>query len=157
MAEAPSAWSFRAARRKDVPAVVRLLADDPLGRERETSAAEVPAAYWRAFEEIERDPRNLLVVTELAGEIVATLQLTFIPSMTYRGAERAQIEGVRVSAAYRNRGLGRVLLGWAVDHAQARGCRIVQLTADQRRPDALRFYQSLGFRPTHQGLKLFLE
>jgi ribosomal protein S18 acetylase RimI-like enzyme len=143
-----------------VPAIVRLLADDPLGRDREVASPEPPpAAYWRAFDAVDRDGRNLLVVAELDGEVVGTLQLTFIPSLTRRGGERAQVEGVRVDARYRDRdrGLGRSLLGWAVQQARARGCRLVQLTSDKRRPDALRFYESLGFRATHEGLKLPLD
>jgi GNAT superfamily N-acetyltransferase len=155
----PSAGApaFRRARRGDVPAIVRLLADDPLGRDREVSSPEPPAAYWRAFDAVDRDGRNLLVVAELDGEVVGTLQLTFIPSLTRRGGERAQVEGVRVDARYRDRDRGRSLLGWAVQQARARGCRLVQLTTDKRRPDALRFYESLGFRATHEGLKLPLD
>jgi ribosomal protein S18 acetylase RimI-like enzyme len=146
---------LRRARRQDVPAIVRLLADDPLGATREASGTgELPAAYWRAFEAIDADPRQLLVVAELDGHVVGTLQLSFIPSLTYRGGERAQIEAVRVDAGSRDRGLGRAMVGWAIEHVRARGCRLVQLTTDQRRPDALRFYQSLGFRTTHAGMKL---
>jgi GNAT superfamily N-acetyltransferase len=113
-----------------------------------------PAAYWRAFDAVDGDERNLLVVAELDGEVVGTLQITFIPSLTHQGGERAQVEGVRIDARQRGRGLGRSLLGWAVEQARDRGCRMVQLTSDKRRPDALRFYQSLGFRATHEGLKL---
>jgi GNAT superfamily N-acetyltransferase len=149
---------FRRARRQDVPAVVRLLADDPLGATREASdEGELPEAYWQAFEAVDADPRQLLVVAELDGRVVGTLQLTFIPSLTYRGGERAQLEAVRVDASSRDRGLGRAMVGWAIEQARARGCRLVQLTTDQRRADALRFYQSLGFRATHAGMKLPLS
>ncbi|HEX6676552.1 MAG TPA: GNAT family N-acetyltransferase [Actinomycetes bacterium] len=146
---------FRRARRQDVPAIVRLLADDPIGATREASGmGELPEAYWRAFEAVDADPRQFLVVAELDGRVVGTLQFTFIPSLTYRGGERAQVEAVRVDAGSRDRGLGRAMVGWAVERARARGCRLVQVATDQRRPDALRFYESLGFRPTHAGMKL---
>jgi GNAT superfamily N-acetyltransferase len=146
---------FRRAQRQDVPAIVRLLASDPLGATRETSGTgELPEAYWQAFEAIDADPRQFLVVAELDGRVVGTLQLTFIPSLTYRGGERAQIEAVRIDAGNRGRGLGHAMVEWAIERARARGCRLVQLTTDQRRPDALRFYQSLGFRATHAGMKL---
>jgi GNAT superfamily N-acetyltransferase len=149
---------FRRARREDVPAIVRLLADDPLGASRETlGEAELPEAYWRAFDAIAADPRQLLVVAELDGRVVGTLQLSFIPSLTYRGGERAQIEAVRIGAGSRGRGLGRVMVRWAIEQARLRGCRLVQLTTDRRRPDALRFYESLGFRASHTGLKLPLD
>jgi GNAT superfamily N-acetyltransferase len=146
---------FRRARRQDVPAIVRLLASDPLGAARETTGTgDLPEAYWQAFDAIDADPRQLLVVADLGGRVVGTLQLTFIPSLTYRGGERAQIEAVRIDAGSRNRGLGRAMVGWAIEQARARGCRLVQLTTDQRRPEALRFYESLGFRATHTGMKL---
>jgi GNAT superfamily N-acetyltransferase len=149
---------FRRARREDVPAIVRLLADDPLGAGRELlGEAELPEAYWRAFDAIAADPRQLLVVGELEGRVVGTLQLSFIPSLTYRGGERAQIEAVRIEAGSRGRGLGRAMVRWAIEQARLRGCRLVQLTTDRRRPDALRFYESLGFRPSHTGLKLPLD
>ena len=147
---------FRPATRDDVPAVVSLLAGDELGATRETVGERVDAAYWAAFEAIDADPRNALVVADRAGEVVGCLQLTFIPSLTRRGGERAQIEGVRVHAGLRGAGLGRAMLGWAVDRARERGCRLVQLTTDERRVDAGRFYASLGFRPSHEGMKLEL-
>jgi GNAT superfamily N-acetyltransferase len=148
---------FRRARRQDVQAIVRLLASDPLGATRETTGEDkLPEAYWQAFDAIDADPRQLLVVAELDGRVVGTLQLTFIPSLTYRGGERAQIEAVRIDATSRGRGLGRAMVGWAIEQARARGCCLVQLTTDQRRPDTLRFYESLGFRATHKGMKLLL-
>jgi GNAT superfamily N-acetyltransferase len=149
---------FRRAERHDVPAIVRLLADDPLGSTREAANGDQPPdAYWRAFQAIDADPHQLLIVAEAEGQVVGTLQLTFIPSLTYTGGERAQIEGVRVGATHRGRGLGREMVLWAIDRARARGCRLVQLTTDQRRPQAVRFYESLGFRPTHIGMKLSLS
>ncbi len=167
-AAAPRGWpgmsgsgpAFRRAGRQDVPAIVRLLADDQLGRTREVTGAgpeDLPASYWEAFEAIDADPRNLLVVAELQGQVVGTLQLTFIPSLTLVGGERAQIEAVRVDGHYRGQGLGGAMLRWAIEQARARGCRLVQLTTDKRRPDALRLYRSLGFQATHEGLKLRLN
>jgi GNAT superfamily N-acetyltransferase len=147
---------FRPARRADVPAIVALLADDPIGAGRETVTEEVDAAYWRAFDAIDADPRNTLVVADLDGTVVATMQLTFVPSLTRRGGERAEIEGVRVAASQRGAGLGRRMIAWAVDEARARGCALVQLTTDKRRADAHRFYESLGFTATHEGMKLIL-
>jgi GNAT superfamily N-acetyltransferase len=151
---------FRRARQQDVPAIVRLLASDPLGATREArGTSELPGCYCQAFEAIDADPRQFLVVAELGGRVVGTLQLIFIPSLTYRGGERAQIEAVRIDASSRDPGLGHAMVGWAIEQARARGCRLVQLTTDQRRAeaDALRFYQSLGFRATHVGMKLLLS
>ncbi len=93
-------------------------------------------------------------MAEEAGRIVATLQLTFVPSLTHQGGERAQVEGVRVAADHRGRGTGGLLFGWVESRARERGCRMVQLTTDKRRPDARRFYEALGFRATHEGMKL---
>jgi len=143
--------TFRDARRDEVPRIVALLADDMLGAGRE---AEVDDAYWAAFDDIAADPRNRLIVAEADGQLAGTLQLTFLPGLSRHGTLRAQIEGVRVAAPWRGQGLGRAMIEWAVDAARQNGCGLVQLTSDKRRADAIRFYESLGFEPSHEGLKL---
>lgn len=150
--------TFRRAERRDLPAIVRLLADDPLGKEREQTADgdEVEESYSRAFEAICEDPRQLLVVAVLGDRVIGTLQLSFIPYLTYRGGERAQIEAVRIDAGERGRGLGRQMVEWSVHEARQRGCHLLQLTTNRQRPDARRFYESLGFEATHDGMKLGL-
>lgn len=152
-----SELTFRPAERGDLPDMVRLLADDVLGARREEYVLPLPPAYGAAFEAIARDPNNELVVAERDGNVVGVLQLTFIPSLTYRGRSRALIEGVRVDASLRASGIGRQLFAWAIERARARGCHLVQLTSDKARPDAIRFYESLGFVASHEGLKLHLE
>lgn len=147
---------IRRATRHDLPAIVRLLADDELGRQRERYDDPLPAAYYAAFTEIDQDPHNQLVVVEADGEIVGTLQLTFLPYLTYQGGTRAQIEAVRVDSRYRNLGVGRQLLDWAIARAREHGCHLVQLTTDTRRGDAHRLYERLGFVPSHVGMKLHL-
>ncbi|WP_422774841.1 GNAT family N-acetyltransferase [Plantactinospora sp. WMMC1484] len=142
-----------------------MLLDDEVTASREAAEAaepteptgeEVDAAYWAGFEAVDADPRNELIVAELDGEAVGTMQLTFIPSVSRRGAERMQIEAVRVRADRRGGGIGRRMMAWAVDRARERGCRLVQLTTDKRRTDAHRFYASLGFEASHEGMKLTL-
>jgi GNAT superfamily N-acetyltransferase len=142
---------FRSAVEADLPAIVALLADDVIGAGRESASSD---AYLTAFRDVSADPRNHLVVAEIDGEVAGTLQLTYIPGISRMGAERAQIEGVRVASAHRSRGLGREMINWAVGQAKARGCGLVQLTSDKRRSDAIRFYESLGFTSTHEGMKL---
>ncbi|RZL63828.1 MAG: GNAT family N-acetyltransferase [Variovorax sp.] len=154
--DAAAAVHFRPARRADLPAIVGLLADDPLGAQRESPGEPLAPGYGAAFDAIERDPHNELVVAEADDRVVGVLQLTFIPSITYRGSWRALIEGVRVAADRRSGGLGRALFEWAIARAQARGCHLVQLTSDKARPDAIRFYEQLGFVASHEGLKLKL-
>ncbi|RSN59930.1 MULTISPECIES: GNAT family N-acetyltransferase [Actinomadura] len=149
--------TFREATAADLPQIVRLLADDPLGATRETPGDDVPEAYYTAFAAIEKDANNTVVVAERGGEVIGTLQLTFIPGLTYGGGERAQIEGVRVASDQRGHGVGQALIDRAVDRARARGCRLVQLTTDRQRPDAIRFYQKMGFRPSHMGMKYHLS
>jgi GNAT superfamily N-acetyltransferase len=149
--------TFREATRADLPAIVRLLADDPLGQTRESPGEVIPEAYFAAFDAIDKDPNNSVVVAEIDGAIAGTLQLTYIPGLTYTGGERAQIEGVRVAAEHRGHGVGQLLIGWAIDQARARGCRVVQLTTDRQRPDSIRFYQKIGFRPSHMGMKYHLK
>ena len=149
--------TFREATRADLPEIVRLLADDPLGATRESPGEAIPDAYWRAFDAIDKDPSNAIIVAEVEGRIAGTLQLTYIPGLTYTGGERAQIEAVRVAADQRGHGVGQAMITWAIDQARARGCRVVQLTTDRQRPDAIRFYQKIGFRPSHMGMKYHLD
>ncbi len=146
---------LRQARRADLPQIVALLADDPIGAGREGPADD--GAYEAAFELIDADERNQLLVAELDGTVVGTLQLTMIPGLSRHGMVRGQIEGVRVAAGQRGRGLGRTMIAHAIEVARAHGCGLVQLTSDKRRPDAVRFYQSLGFTDSHEGLKLSLR
>jgi len=148
---------FRRAVRDDVPPIVALLANDPLGATRESPTDPLPDAYHLAFDQIDRDPAQELIVAERDGEVVGVLQLTVIPSLTWRGTARGQIEGVRVRADTRGAGVGEAMFREAIARARARGCGIVQLTTDHSRPDALRFYERLGFRATHAGMKLHLS
>ncbi len=146
--------AFRRAVSGDLAAIVALLADDPIGRERETAGTRLDACYAEAFAAIERDPSQLLAVAERSLRVVGVLQLSFIPGLTRRGMLRGQIEGVRVAAGERGTGLGRALLEWAVEACRERGCGLVQLTTDKRRPAAHAFYETLGFQATHRGYKL---
>lgn len=141
----------------DVPAIVDLLADDDLGGSRDGATDEGGLApYLKAFMVIHADPAHLLLVAVDGPEIVATMQMTFLPGMARRGALRAQIEGVRVRHDFRNRQLGQGLFAWAIDEARRRGCTLMQLTTDKSRADAHRFYERLGFTSSHEGLKLDL-
>jgi GNAT superfamily N-acetyltransferase len=142
---------------EDLPILVRLLADDPLGSGREDPAQQDLGRYRAAMDAIVADPNHRILVLEEAGTVVAMLQLSFLPHLTYEGGWRAQIEGVRVDRAHRSRGLGKRLMEAAIDRARARGCHVVQLTTDRRRPEALRFYEGLGFEATHHGMKLHLD
>ena len=142
---------IRRATADDVPAIVAMLADDPLGAKRERPG---DAAYAAAFKEIDADPRQVLVVAAAGASVVGTLQLTFIPGLSRLGATRALIEAVRVRSDQRGDGLGGRLIQWAVDTARERGAAMVQLTTDASRTDAHRFYERLGFQASHVGMKL---
>jgi GNAT superfamily N-acetyltransferase len=148
--------NFRIARRDDVPAILAMLADDDIARSRGPVSEEADAAVWRAFEQIDADPNNELIVGEEAGEVIATCQLTFTPGLSRGGASRMTIEAVRVRTDRRGAGRGRALMEYALDQARDRGCAIAQLTTDKRRSDAQRFYASLGFAASHEGMKLAL-
>jgi GNAT superfamily N-acetyltransferase len=146
---------IRPATRDDVPAIVALLADDPIGAGRETVGELEP--YLRAWEAITANPSARLVVAEDgAGAIAGTLQLDLLDSLTRRGTRRAQVEGVRVARDARGTGVGRALLEWAIAEARREGCGLIQLTSDVRRDDAARFYEALGFSASHRGFKLAL-
>jgi len=146
--------TFRQAQRSDLARIVELLANDELGRQREDSGAPLSESYFAAFEAIDADPNNELTIACKGEQVIGVMQLTFIPNITYRGSWRCLIEGVRVDEAFRGRGLGRELINYAIGRARERGCRLVQLTTDKARPGAIAFYESLGFRATHEGMKL---
>jgi GNAT superfamily N-acetyltransferase len=146
--------TIRRATRGDLEAIVAMLADDPLGAEREDLRVPLPSAYVSAFAEIDADPRQHLTVAADGDAVLGVLQLTIIPYLTYRGRRRALVEGVRIAKAARGCGLGRRLLEWAIAAAEREGCHLIQLTTDKRRPEALAFYQALGFVASHEGMKL---
>ncbi|BAU84629.1 acetyltransferase [Streptomyces laurentii] len=146
--------AIRPAVHADLPAIVAMLADDPLGALRESPDDLTP--YTDAFDRLDGDPHQHVVVAVRADRIVGTLQLTIIPGLSRRGMTRSVIEGVRVHADERGSGLGTQLIEWAVETSRAQGCGLVQLTSDVTRTDAHRFYERLGFEPSHLGFKLNL-
>jgi GNAT superfamily N-acetyltransferase len=150
----PLQLTYRLATEQDVPGLVHLLADDALGATREQLALPLPAAYTRAFHALAADSQQELTVVEWQGELVATFQLSFIQYLTHQGGLRAQIEAVRVKAAYRGRGIGTRVFQYAIQRARTKGAYVLQLTTDKKRPAAKRFYESLGFINSHEGLKL---
>ncbi|WP_256103666.1 GNAT family N-acetyltransferase [Streptomyces sp. ODS05-4] len=145
---------IRAARPADLPAIVAMLADDPLGAQRESLDDLTP--YTVAYERLAADPHQHLVVAVQGDQVVGTLQLSVIPGLSRRGALRSVIEAVRVHADARGSGLGTQLIVWAVAESRRQGCRLVQLTSDATRTDAHRFYERLGFAASHVGFKLAL-
>ncbi|MBO0934068.1 GNAT family N-acetyltransferase [Fibrella aquatilis] len=148
--------TYRLATEADLPAIIQLLADDALGTTREAFQLPLPESYQQAFRVIHTDPQQELTVVEQEGEIVGTFQLTFIQYLTYQGGIRAQMEAVRVKATARGQGLGTAIFRYAINRAKERGAHLIQLTTDKKRPDALRFYESLGFVASHEGMKLHL-
>ncbi|MFE1444323.1 GNAT family N-acetyltransferase [Streptomyces sp. NPDC058739] len=145
---------IRHATTEDIPAIVAMLADDPLGARRESPDDLTP--YLAAFERLAADPNQHQVVAVREGRVVGTLQLTVIPGLSRRGATRSIIEAVRVHAEERGSGLGSQFIEWAVKESRRQGCHLVQLTSDASRTDAHRFYERLGFTGSHVGFKLEL-
>ena len=148
--------TFRRATEADLPALVAMLADDTLGAQREDITLPLHEGYRRAFAQIDGDPRQMLVVGEMGGAVVATMQLTFLPGLSHKGGWRGQIEAVRVAADHRGGGIGAAMMEFAVETCRARGCHLVQLSTDRSRTDAHRFYDRLGFKQTHLGYKMVL-
>lgn len=152
-----AAIAFRTAVEADLPAIVRLLADDVLGAKRERSEDPLPQVYRDGFAAMSRQPGNeILLAVDAEGSILACLQLTIIAGVSRLGTTRAQVEAVRVASGARGRGVGEALMREAIARARAAGCSLVQLTTDTTRPDAHRFYERLGFVPSHVGMKLAL-
>jgi GNAT superfamily N-acetyltransferase len=147
---------FRRAVSEDLPHIILLLGDDPLGQARENTRLPPAQSYIDAMEEIIRDNNTELLVVENAGDIVGVAQINYLRYLTYQGGLRAQIEGVRIHKDYQGQGLGKKLFQDLIDRAKTRKCHLVQLTTDKARPDALVFYERLGFKQSHLGLKLHL-
>jgi GNAT superfamily N-acetyltransferase len=147
--------TFRLAGRADVPDILALLADDEVSRARDGAVSEAAdQGHWAAFEAIDADPGNELIVA--AGEdgaVIGTFQLTFTPSLSRGGSSRMTIEAVRVRGDLRGAGIGRQMMAWALDRGRERGCKVAQLTSDKNRTEAHRFYESLGFTASHVGMK----
>ncbi|NEA44620.1 GNAT family N-acetyltransferase [Streptomyces sp. SID11385] len=149
-----STLHIRRATRDDISAIVAMLADDPLGAQRESPDDLTP--YHEAFARIHEDKNQHLVVAESDGEIVGTLQLSVLHGLSRQGTTRTIIEAVRVSADARGGGLGTELITWAIEESRRQGANLVQLTSDATRTDAHRFYKRLGFVDSHVGFKLTL-
>ena len=148
---------IRKATESDIYAIVHMIANDKLGKLREDASDPLPRMYYDAFKNISQDHnQELMVMEDEGGRVIATMQLSFIQYLTYKGGIRAQIEAVRVHEEYRGHGLGEQLFKWAINRAKERGAHVVQLTTDKKRPDALRFYEKLGFAASHEGMKLHL-
>lgn len=152
----PTCLNFRAAVHDDLQAIINLIADDGLGRGREITSGKIADEYEAAFAAIDADSNQLLAVVESNGTVVGCMQISFIPGLSRRGAWRGQIESVRVTTSLRGRGIGKAFFEWAIGQCRSRGCRLVQLTTDRQRPEALRFYERLGFVASHNGMKLQL-
>ena len=149
--------TFRKALITDLPTIVEMLADDALGQSREKFEHPLPHSYTEAFRKINDDPdQQLMVVVSENLELVGTLQLSFLRYLTYQGGIRAQIEAVRIKKGFRGLGIGREMFLWAIAQARKKGAHVLQLTTDKRRPEAIDFYKGLGFKNSHEGMKLHL-
>lgn len=155
MNQATPELKLRRALRADLPRLLELLADDELGRNREADVAA--GAYAQAFDTIDRDPNQFLLVGELDGQVVAMAQISFIPGLTRGGAWRANVEAVRVDFGLRSQGLGAQLMREVEALARKRGCRLIQLTSHKSRSAAHRFYERLGYARSHEGFKLAID
>jgi ribosomal protein S18 acetylase RimI-like enzyme len=147
---------FRSALLSDVRAIVALLADDELGSQREITGTLLDQRYVDAFDAIEADANQRLVVVVDGNEVIGTLQISLIPGIARMGAWRGQIEAVRIAAHRRDSGLGHKMFEWAISECRSRACSLVQLTTDKSRTDAHRFYEKLGFTASHECYKLAL-
>ncbi|MFO7672103.1 MAG: GNAT family N-acetyltransferase [Lutibacter sp.] len=148
---------FRSATKNDVPFIIKMLANDKLGKLRENYQEPLPESYYTAFEIINSDPNQELMVVENDTEIMGTFQLTFIPYLSYKGKLRAQIENVFVREDLTGQGIGKKIFEWAIERAKNRNAHLLQLTCDKKRPSAIKFYENLGFIASHEGMKLHFK
>lgn len=149
--------TIRTAKLADLPDIINMLADDYLGQQREDASAPINEDYVKAFHGIDTDPNNELIVAEQDGKVTGTLQLTFTPSLSYRGGKRCTVESVRIHSSMRGKGIGKEMMLRAIEWAKEKGCISMQLTSHKDREDAHRFYEQLGFAKSHVGMKLSLK
>lgn len=150
--------TFRKATKNDLPKIIEMIANDKLGQLREDFQDPLSAKYYKAFENIDQDKnQELMVIESKEKEIVGTLQLSFIQYLTYQGGIRAQIEAVRIREDQRGKGIGEKLFKWAIERSKEKGAHLLQLTTDKKRPEAIKFYHKLGFVDTHEGMKLHFD
>ncbi len=148
---------IRPATKNDIPSVVKMIANDELGKLRENFQIPLPRKYYDAFKNIDADPnQELMVIENEKHQVIGTLQLSFIQYLTYQGGVRAQIEAVRIHEDFRGKGIGQKLFKWAIARAKEKNAHVVQLTTDKKRPKALKFYEDLGFKASHEGMKLHI-
>lgn len=157
MSELLNELTYRKANVNDLPQIVNLLAEDELGKTRERGGEILDPAYFQAFKNIESDPNQYLMVVLHKQVLIATCHLTIMPSLTYMGSTRMQIEAVRVADKYRGQGIGQWMINIAIDYAKENGVVMIQLTTNKHRERAYNFYKQLGFQDTHIGMKLFLD
>lgn len=149
--------TVRKATLEDLPLIVQLLADDDLGQTRELYQEKIEPSYVKAFLKIDADPNQYLMVVLSNTLLIGTCHLTLLPSLTYQGSMRMQIEAVRIAREYRGQKIGEWMMQQAFEYAKKHDVKIVQLTTHKHRPKAKHFYERLGFQPTHEGMKYFLE
>jgi len=149
--------TYRKATINDLEAVVSLLIQDELGKDREQLSEELDKRYIDAFHKINDDPNQYLMVVCEGEQIMGTCHLTLMPSLTFTGSMRMQIEAVRVCQDVRGRSIGQQMIEVAINWGKTHGAKIFQLSTNKKRHDALRFYEKLGFKATHEGMKLYLE
>ncbi|MCC2625145.1 MAG: Acyl-CoA N-acyltransferase [Burkholderiales bacterium] len=150
-------FTYRKAYLDDLKTIIAMLVEDNLGQAREEFGNELNVAYLDAFKKIDSDPNQYLMVVENGSEIVATCHLTIMPSLTFIGSTRLQIEAVRVLEKYRGQKIGQWMIKAAIDYGKSLGATIVQLTTNKKRLEAKRFYELLGFEASHEGMKLYLK
>ncbi len=145
---------FRKANAADLSVIVEMLADDQLGQSREIVSDPLDQRYIAAFDAIDQDPNQLLAVAVEAEKVIGCMQVTFIAGLSRMGMRRGQIEAVRIASRHRGPGVGLKFFDWAFEQCRQRECKLVQLTSDKTRQDAIRFYEKLGFKASHEGMKL---
>ncbi|MBM4222519.1 MAG: GNAT family N-acetyltransferase [Gammaproteobacteria bacterium] len=149
--------SHRKATLHDLPRLIELLLEDELGQMRESSSNVLDEKYIKAFHKIDADLNQYLMVIENQVEIVGTCHLTIMPSLTFIGSTRMQIEAVRVAEKYRGQQIGTWMFEQAIQYALDHDASIIQLTTNKKRPKAKHFYEKLGFESSHEGMKLYLR
>jgi len=149
--------SLRSAEENDLPQIVALFMEDELGAMRESLSDPLLPSYHKVFQAITADKNQALLVVDYNRELIGICHLTFMPSLSFKGSWRLNLENIHIAKSFQNQGIGTWMLQKAIALGKEKGCRFIQLTTNKKRFRAKAFYEKLGFIATHEGMKLCLD
>jgi GNAT superfamily N-acetyltransferase len=129
------------ARAEDLPLILQLYAEN---EDRLSHVLDLPAALtiWVRFRVY---PNYKLYVARRDDEVVGTFALLIMDNLAHFGAKSGVVEDVIVARKWQRRGIGRLMMHFALERCRASRCYKLTLSSNLKRASAHVFYESLGF------------